>query len=151
MDKPPLESRWLATLSIAIDPPTAVGPDLLLINVVEARLDGPRIKAKVIPPSGDWVRVQPGGNWNLDVRLAFLTDDGEAIFCKYSGVLRMDPGLGERLAAGESVPGSEIYLRAAPCFETRSDKYAWLNDMLAVGKITGFGGGKVSYDIYEIL
>jgi hypothetical protein len=139
------------SLNITIDAPTPVGESLLIINVIEANIESPRINAKVIAPSGDWVRVQANGNWSLDVRLAFMADDGEAIYCQYKGVVRLNPSLIQRMAAGESIPGTDLYLRAAPCFETASKKYGWLNDILAVGKVKNFGGGKVAYDIYEIL
>jgi hypothetical protein len=47
--------------------------------------------------------------------------------------------------------GEDLYLRSAPNFETSSEKFAWLNDIMAVGKMTKFGGGKLGYDVYEIL
>ena len=151
MSEPTLESRWLMKLDISIDPPAVTTPTIIIINVTYARAEGPRLKASAIAPSGDWARLQDNGNWKVDARLAFVTDDGEPFFCYYNGVVRMDEGLGERIASGDSVPGSEIYLRAAPNFETASKKYAWLNDILTVGRVTSFGGGKVSYDIFEIL
>ena len=150
MTMPTLETRWLMTLRGRITAPVVV-PPMHVFNVEEASLSSPRIKAKAVNPSGDWVRIQANGNWKLDVRLMFLTDDGEHIYCHYNGVLRMDPGLGERLASGEAIPGSDIYVRSAPFFETASEKYAWLNDILAIGKITSFGGGEVVYELFEVL
>ena len=138
-------------LDISIDPPSVVTPTMIVINVIEARAEGPRIKASAIAPSGDWARIQDNGNWKIDARLAFKTDDDEAFFCYYSGVILMTESLNQRIAAGENIPGSDMYLRAAPNFETASEKYAWLNDILTVGKVKSFGGGKVSYDIFEIL
>lgn len=151
MTQPTLETRWLMSLRGTIPAPVVVTPSLLVFDVLEASIDSPRIKATLSKPSGDWVRIQPNGNWKLDVRLLMITDDGEAVFCYYNGVLRMDPGLNERIASGESVPGSEIYFRSAPYFETASKKYGWLNDILAIGKIASFGGGKVVYDVFEVL
>ncbi|MBP7081162.1 MAG: DUF3237 domain-containing protein [Rhodocyclaceae bacterium] len=150
MTTPTLETRWLMTLRGTVTTPIAV-PPLLIFNVDEASIDCPRIKAKTINPSGDWIRVQPNGNWKLDVRLLFMTDDNEAIYCHYNGVLKMQPGLEARITSGEVVPGSDLYFRSAPFFETASKKYGWLNDLLAVGKITSFGGGQVVYDIFEVL
>jgi hypothetical protein len=151
LTQPTLETRWLMTLRGSIPAPTVVTPSLYVFNVLEADIDSPRIKAKVINPSGDWVRIQANGNWKLDVRLIFMTDDNEPIYCHYNGVLRMTPGLGERIASGETIPGGDLYFRSAPYFETVSRKYGWLNDILAVGKITSFGGGKVVYDVFEVL
>jgi len=151
MSEPKLETRWLMTLRGSIPAPTVVTPSLWIFNVLEASIDSPRIKAKVISPSGDWVRVQDNGNWKLDVRLVFMTDDGEPIYCHYNGVFRMDESLPPRLASGEIIPGSEMYFRSAPYFETASVKYGWLNNILTIGKITRFGGGQVVYDIFEVL
>ena len=150
MGQPSLETRWLMTLSGTIPQPTVIG-SLWVFNVVEARMDGPRIKATMAAPTGDWIRVQPNGNWKLDVRMLMVTDDGEPIYCHYNGVVRMTPKLIERIGAGESIDGSEIYFRSAPYFETVSPKYAWLNDILCIGKVATFGGGQVRYDIFEVL
>lgn len=151
MTQPTLETRWLMTLRGSIPQPAIVSPTLMVFNVLEASIDSPRIKAKLCNPSGDWVRIQPNGNWKLDVRLLMETDDGVPIYMHYNGVLRMEPGLMERIGSGESIPGSEIYFRSAPYFEVPAGKYEWLNSILAIGRITSFGGGNVVYDVFEVL
>ncbi|MEM9122419.1 MAG: DUF3237 domain-containing protein [Pseudomonadota bacterium] len=151
MAEPTLETRWLMSLQGTIPEPAIVSPTLMVFNVLEAHIDSPRLKATVLSPSGDWIRIQHNGNWKLDVRLLMKADDGSTIFTHYNGVLRMDPGLGERIAAGEEIDGSEIYFRSAPYFETTSEKYGWLNDIVAIGKIRRFGGGNVVYDVFEVL
>lgn len=151
MADPKLETRWLMRLRGAIEAPVVVGDSLMVFNVREASIESPRITATLAHPSGDWVRVQPNGNWKLDVRLLMIADDGMPIYSHYNGVLRMDPGLNERIAAGESIPGADLYFRSAPYFETASEKYGWLNDILAIGRIASFGGGEVLYDVFEVL
>jgi hypothetical protein len=32
-----------------------------------------------------------------------------------------------------------------------SEKYGWLNNVLAIGKMRKFGGGNVVYDVFEVL
>lgn len=151
MTTPKLETRWLATLRGAIPQPDVVSPQLMIFNVLSAELEGPRIRAKALGPSGDWVRVQSNGNWKLDVRLMMRADDDSPIYISYNGVLRMDERTGARIAAGEEIPGEELYFRSAPYFETPSEKYGWLNSILAVGSMRSFGGGKVVYDLFEVL
>ncbi len=151
MSEPTLETRWLMSLRGTIPQPAVFSSGLMIFNVLEAHIDSPRLKATLQGPSGDWVRVQQNGNWKLDVRLLMETDDGEHIFTYYNGLLRMDPGLNERIASGEEIPGEEIYFRSTPYFETSSEKYAWLNDIVTIGKIKSFGGGNVVYDIFEVL
>jgi hypothetical protein len=151
MSEPKLETRWLATMRGSIPQPAVISSNLMIFNVLEASIDGPRLKATLRGPSGDWVRIQPNGNWKLDVRLLMETDDGVPIYIHYNGVFRMQAGLMERLASGEAIPGEEMYFRSAPYFEVPEGKYAWLNDILVVGRMRSFGGGNVVYDLYEVL
>ena len=149
MSEPKLETRWLMSLTGKIPQPVVISPSLMIFNVLDAQMESPRIKAKVMGPSGDW--VQENGNWKLDVRLLMEADDGSPIYTSYSGVFRMDPGLGERLASGQEIPGNEMYFRSAPYFEAPEGKYGWLNDILVVGRMRSFGGGTVVYDLFEVL
>ncbi len=151
MSEPKLETRWLASLVGSIPEPVMPSANLMVFNVLDAELKSPRINAKAMGPSGDWVQVQPNGNWMLDVRLMMKADDGEVIYLFYNGVLKMTPELGQKMANGEEIPGDQMYFRSAPYFRTQSKKYAWLNDILAVGKMTSFGGGNVVYDLFEVL
>lgn len=151
MSAPELRTRWLASLTGTIAAPRPIGDTLLVFNVLDAHLDGPRIKASVQQPSGDWIRVQPNGNWKLDVRLLFETDTGDAVFCHYNGVLKGSPELHARIASGESIDGSEMYFRSTPYFETSAASYLWMNDLCCIGSMRRFGGGSVVYDLYEVL
>ena len=151
MSEAKLETRWLMSLHGSIPVPAIVSPTLVVFNVDDARIESPRIKATMKSPSGDWIRIQPNGNWKLDVRLLMETDDGAPLYIHYNGVFKMSPELGQRLASGEAIPGSDMYFRSAPYFETASTKYAWLNDILAIGKMRSFGGGSVVYDVFEVL
>ena len=151
MSAPELKTRWLATLEGTIAEPRPIGEGLLIFNVLEAELNGPRIGARVRQPSGDWIRVQSNGNWKLDVRLLLETHAGDAIFCHYNGIFKGSPELAERIARGERIPGSEMYFRSTPYFETTAADCLWLNDIVCVGSMREFGGGEVVYDLYEVL
>ena len=151
MATPVLNTRWLATLRGTISEPTPIGGNMLVFNVDEAELEGPKISAVVVPPSGDWIRVMTNGNWKLDVRLMFETTDGAHILCTYTGTLKADAGVSERIANGESIPGTEMYFRSTPYFETSDSRYEWLNDIVCVGSMREFGAGEAVYDIFEVL
>ena len=151
MSEPKLETRWLATMRGSIPQPAVISPNLMIFNVLDASIDSPRLKAKLRGPSGDWVRIQPNGNWKLDMRLLMETDDGVPIYIYYNGVLRMQPGLMERIGSGQEVPGEEMYFRSTPYFEAPEGKYGWLNDIVVVGRMRSFGGGNVLYDLFEVL
>lgn len=147
----PLASAFLMSMEGDIAPPIPATPTLLVFNVLAATLEGPRIRGKVVAPSGDWIRVQPNGNWRLDVRLTIETHDGAIVYCQYTGLLRMDPGLAERIQSGEAIDGSDMYFRSTPYFETASPTYAWMNDIVCVGRMRSFGAGRAQYDVFQLL
>jgi hypothetical protein len=47
-------------------------------------------------------------------------------------------------------PGGALFARILPVFETGAPKYAWLNNVVAVGVYRGLSG-KVAYRVYQIL
>ena len=63
----------------------------------------------------------------------------------------MEPHIAEAMEKGAAIDGDDMYFRATPYFETQSEKYAWLNNVVTVGKMRNFGGGKAVYDIFEVL
>ena len=86
----------------------------------------------------------------LDVRITLRTDDGHLIYAHYPGLFHSSPDVAQRFTQGELVDPSEYYFRTAPLFETASDKYAWLNRILAVG-IGRRMPGQVGYAVYAVL
>ena len=109
-----------------------------IVYVTGGEFKGPKLKGEVLPGGGDWLLVRPDGAGELDVRATMRTDDGHLIYSSYRGVFH----------AGAE--GSELYFRSTPYFETASEKYGWLNRIVAVGVGT-FGQSRVSYKVYEIL
>jgi len=47
-----------------------------IVQVLGGRFDGPRLKASVQTPAGDWITNRKDGTYRLDVRLTLKTDDG---------------------------------------------------------------------------
>jgi hypothetical protein len=106
-----------------------------IAQIVGGRFEGPRVKASVETPAGDWITNRADGSYRLDVRLTLKTDDGALILVTYNGI-------GQTTAAGAS-------LRAAPLFETGDSRYAWLTRLQAVA-VGDRVGSAVSYDIYAL-
>jgi len=105
----------------------------------------------VIAPSGDWLRVMPGGARKLDVRLSIRADAGAIIFMTYTGRSRAPADAVRRLEAGETLGPDQFYFVIAPTFETAAPTYGWLNDIVAVGKIVSLNRAAnrhVTYDIF---
>ena len=102
------------------------------------------------PPGGDWILVRPDGAMVLDVRLTLETDDKQLIFMTYRGLRHGPKDVIARLNAGEVVDPSLYYFRSTPVFETASQKYDWLNRIIAVGTGRREPTGPI-YDVFEVL
>ena len=105
------------------------------MQLVGGRFEGPRVKASVQTPAGDWITNRADGSYRLDVRLTLKADDGALILVTYNGI-------GQTTDAGAS-------LRVAPLFETGDSRYVWLTRLQAVG-VGERVGTQVKYDIYAL-
>ena len=146
-----LQIEYLMTLNFATDAPQIVDANLRVVNVPSGWVEGPRLKGKIVSPSGDWLKVMPSGVIRLDFRATIQTDDGEIIFISSSGVLQCPKDSADRLAKGELLKTNECYYITAPTFETKSEKYGWLNGMQAIGKMIEVKrGDHVTWDVFAL-
>ena len=130
----PLESEFIFELVLEIDTQLDAG-HVRIAPVTGGTFSGPGIRGTVHPGGADWI-TQVAGRSSLDVRITLETDDGEIIFMSYTGVI---------------APGEEgLYWRVRPVFSTASERYDWLNHIVAVGKNKDVPG-RVAYDIFRIL
>jgi hypothetical protein len=106
-----------------------------IVQVTGGRFEGPKLKASVQIPAGDWITNRADGSYKLDVRLTLKTDDGAVILVTYNGI-------GHTTKDGAS-------LRIAPLFETGDARYKWLTQLQAVG-VGERVGTAVTYDIYAL-
>ena len=122
----------------------------IIIPVIGGSVSGPKLKGEVLPGGGDWVLRRPDGAGELDVRVTMRTDDGELVYAYYRGINNMPLSIRERIQKGEDVDPSEYYFRTTPVFETGSEKYAWLNQIICVG-VGKIEPHRVRYKVYQIL
>jgi hypothetical protein len=132
----PVEHLFSLDLTAAMDQAFHVrgGPAgrRLIAAVTGGTFEGPKLRGKVAPMTGgDWVTVRPDKSFRLDVRLVLVTDDDATIFMYYGGI-----GLGDQA-------------RTAPYFETGDERYAWLNNVQAVG-IGSIRPTGPAYEIYAL-
>ena len=106
-----------------------------IVQLVGGRFEGPRVKASVQTPAGDWITNRADGSYRLDVRFTLKTDDGALILVTYNGI-------GQTTSTGAS-------LRMAPLFETGDSRYVWLTRLQAIG-VGERVGTTVTYDIYAL-
>ena len=135
-----LQSEFLLDLTLETQTPHnlgSAGGGRLIVPVSGGTFAGPRLKGTVIPPGGDWIVQRPDGSRILDVRILLQTDDGQKIYMSWRGI-------------AYTPPGGALYARILPVFETTAPKYAWLNNVVAVG-VYRPELGKIAYRIYRIL
>jgi len=149
-----LQAELLFRGSLTLDTPQPVGDtphgQRNIIRVTEGVLDGPRLRGKTLPMSGDWLLLRADGTGELDVRSTILTDDGVHIFMAYRGIMRATPETMGRMFAGEPISRDDLYFRSAPFFEVGAGKYSWLNSVLCVCYGT-VHMPKLDIEVYELL
>ena len=146
-----IKSEYIMTLTAQLDAPQVINDKLFIYNVPSGSVAGPKIKGKVIQPTADWLALMPSGILRLDVRLTILTDDNQYVYMTYNGVIKPNEAADKKFEEGkEVVKTDEQYFITAPTFQTASPKYAWLNDIQAVGKMIEVKGGTGSYVKYDI-
>ena len=136
-DEPTLRSEFLFDLNLTALPPSAIGTDRMVVQVSSGTFEGPRLKGSVGGPSGDWIVQRRDGSRVLDLRALLQTDDDQRIYMTCRGI-------------AYTPPGGSLYARILPMFETGAAKYAWLNNVVAVG-VYRPTPGKIVYRVYQIL
>lgn len=90
------------------------------------------------------------GVMNIDVRLILSTNEQELIYTQYQGrLLVADDSIHKKIALDEKLESDEYSLVTSVKFETSSERFNWLNNVVAVaeGRQTGY---QPSYEIFEI-
>jgi len=122
----------------------------LFFEVTGGRVEGERLKGKVLAGGGDWLLVGPDGWGRLDVRAQFLTDDGAAIYASYYGLVEMNEKVQSAIGGASVTDYGDQYFRTNPRFETGDPRYAWLNQGLFVAEGRIRLGPMVEYKVYRV-
>lgn len=116
--------------------------------VTGGHFSGPRLSGTALP-GADWVVNRADGVMVIDVRLPLKTTDGALIYLAYQGRFLAEPEAMARFARGELLTKGEYSLAIAARFECGDDRYAWLNDVVAVGTGEQTATGPI-YTIFAI-
>jgi hypothetical protein len=152
----PLRSRHLLTLTldVAFDAMLGIGTTVhgrrRIAPILGGRFTGERLNGVVLPGGADWVINRPDGAMAIDVRIALKTDDEALIYGTYQGLFRAEAEVMARFNRGGLLEETEYRLRTLARFETGSEAYAWLNDMMVVGVGRQTAQGPI-YTLHEIL
>jgi hypothetical protein len=148
-----VQGEYLMTLYIPIAEAHQIDDTLRVVNHPDGWVEGPQLKGKIIPPSSDTLRNMGNGVNRLDVRLTIQTDDDQIIYVSYNGINQCPKEARARFERGEMLQTSDCYFVTAPTFETKSERYGWLNGVQAVGKMIELKRGEgahLTYDIFVI-
>ena len=148
--------KWqpLFSFFIEVKKPFVVGKiplgDRRIGEIPGGRFEGERLRGKILSSGSDWQTVRDDGAWTINVRLVLETDDQQMIAMTYQGVRHGPKEVLAALGRGETVSPSAYYLRVMPVFETASEKYGWLNRIVAVAHGHRLPTGAI-YNVFEIL
>ena len=120
-----------------LEPPRPIGATYdgtrrIIPIVGGGRVEGPRIKGRLIGNSADWQLTRPDGVTVADALYAIETDDGVVIQIRNRGLRHGPPEVMARLAAGEPVDPADYYFRTVPEFIAPDGAYDWLNRSIFV-------------------
>ena len=151
-----LESEFLYRAHVDVEEFYDVGQTFRghrqIVRVKGGWFEGPKLKGEILPGTGDWFIVRPGGVAEGDVRDTYRTDDGHIIYVSYRGIIDTAP---ESVGAAGPGRGRSLHrLLRSDAADVRDRQWtgptAWLNNILAVsvGKQEALG---ITYDVYQIL
>lgn len=125
----------------------------VLFGSAGGKFAGSKLRGEVLRGGGDWTLFRPNGVMTLDVRLSLRTADGALIYMTYGGRWVTPPELRPEMADPKTrykVDPSRYYFRTNPLFETGSQEYAWMNDIVCIGHGYLIEGG-IAYRVFQVL
>lgn len=151
-----LNTESLGTLSLYVDwrQVIDVGPTphgtRQVVYIKGGKFEGPKVKGTVLPGGGDWFVRRADQVVEVDVRCVLRTNDNQLIYCGLKGVNEMTSEVAIKAITGQPIDSSRYYFRVTATIETGSEKYAWLNRIVAVG-VGDLTPSGVEYNIYRVL
>lgn len=140
-------TTFLCEVAIDLDPegPVALGQspwrNRRISNIVAGTFKGARLAGVVRHSGADWseggIAADGGIATAIDVRSLWQTEDGELIYVTYGGRLVVPAAVVDAFRDSETVDALDpraYYFHIAPLFETASQRYGWLNEIVAIGR-----------------
>ena len=136
-------SRWSTSASSPSGPPRRDFDG----GTFEGR-DG--LRGTIAPGGVDWQLVRPDGVLEIDAHYLLLTDDGEPIEVRSTGLRKASAAVADRIAAWRAGRAVGVLLPHPLRLSTSAPRLAWMNDLLAVS--TGERRrDTVRIDVHEVL
>ena len=149
-----LPHRHLTTLTLDVDFARLTGIGAIregmrgIATVTSGRFAGERLSGRVVGGQ-DWFVRRADGTLAIDVRLTLATEDGATVYLRYEGQMLAAPETMARFRRGELLAADEYRLEVIGRFECGVERYAWLNDLVAVGVGEQTATGPI-YRFFEI-
>ncbi|MFC9433809.1 DUF3237 domain-containing protein [Nocardia sp. NPDC057030] len=152
-----VRTEHLFDVVVDLNPPLDMGAGpfgrRILYGAAGGSFAGPRLRGEVVAGGGDWTLFRPDRAMTVDVRLTLRTHDDALVHVSYGGRWIVPAELHDDIAdpvRSRLIDPARYYFRTAPLFETGSEKYAWLNDIVCVGSGYLVDGG-VAYQVSRVL
>jgi hypothetical protein len=148
-----VDAEYLMTVYLKKDPALVVDSNhAISLDQSGGSVSG-KVNGRILAPSADWVTRLPGDALllGLDARVTIETSEHEIIYMTYGGRMRCDKENADRFRKRETLKAGDCYIVNAPTFQTKSEKYSWLNDIQAIGKMVEYANGDhLIYDLFII-
>ena len=105
-----------------------------LLDIVGGEVSGDRLQGAVVSGGGDWMLLGPDGWGRLDVRFAFVTDDGASITFTGNGLLHLNETVMTAIGNGAPTEFADQYYRVLARLEAGDERYVWVNQAVFVSE-----------------
>lgn len=121
-----------------------------MIEILDGRVEGPRLKGRILSGGSDWQIIRSDGVADIQARYVIETESGARILVTSNGLRHGPTEVLERIVRGENVDPALYYFRTVMRFEASDPSLEWLNRIIAIAR------GKrerlsVSLEVYEVL
>lgn len=147
--------QWVMTLRVQIAEPQELGDcvDGLRSNyrIIGGQFDGPDLQGQVMAHGADFYRQRRDGVGELDARYSLLTEQGELINVRNTGLLTLTETGRELDAQGLwPVPEAEYCCTCTPRFQVPCGRLEWLAQSTFIGRVTYPYSGAVVIHCYRL-
>lgn len=144
----------LLAIVVRVDPPVDLGPQpngqRRVIPFVGGTFTGRGgLQGTIAAGGADWQTLRDDGVLDIDAHYCLVTDEGECIEVRSTGVRDASPDVAARIAAGEPVDPSEYYFRTHIRLSTSSPRLTWMNRIVAVSNGRR-DQAQVHIDVHEV-
>lgn len=120
-----LVREFLYRISTTDPIPATTGSPLerMYAAIIEGEIEGPRLRASLAAPGSDWMGNGSDGYFRPDVHVAFLTDDGQALLVRCSGLIEQTPAFMKANQENGATDWDDQYMRLVMQFDIGAERY----------------------------